>query len=113
MPILSATLMTSIKSWRDEQYSSVSSSSQFFMNSPMTFQPCALSSSAATDESTPPDKPTTTVFPLLLLIDIRTLSCQPLLQRHHRRRLTIVKIPAIHHIALLLVRQALRILDLR
>jgi branched-chain amino acid aminotransferase len=60
MPMVSATLITSIRSWRDEQYSSVSSSSQFFMNRPTTRHPCCLSSRAATAESTPPDKPTTT-----------------------------------------------------
>ena len=59
IPIRSATLAASSQSWRDEQYSSSSSSSQFFMKSPMTSWPCCFSSQAATDESTPPDIPTT------------------------------------------------------
>jgi hypothetical protein len=42
--------------WRELQYSSVSSSSQFFMKSPTTSCPCCLSNSAATDESTPARK---------------------------------------------------------
>src|SRR5690348_18144786 len=46
---------SSIRSWRVEQYSSVSSSSQFFMKRPTTSNPWRFSSSAATDESTPPD----------------------------------------------------------
>ena len=59
MPITSATAAASIRSSRDVQWSSVSSSSQFFMNTPTTSWPSRLSSSAATDESTPPDSPTT------------------------------------------------------
>src|SRR5690606_29858363 len=59
-PTRSATLAASSKSWRVEQYSESSSSSQFFMNRPMTSYPCCLSSQAETDESTPPDMPTTT-----------------------------------------------------
>jgi hypothetical protein len=35
-PTTSATLAASIQSWRVEQYSESSSSSQFFMNRPMT-----------------------------------------------------------------------------
>src|SRR5690606_33495610 len=35
-------------------------SSQLFMNRPSTRQPCSRSSRAATEESTPPDRPTTT-----------------------------------------------------
>src|SRR5574343_121183 len=92
MPITSATLITSIRSWRDEQYSSLSSSSQFFMNRPITFQPCRLSSKAATDESTPPDKPTTTV-PL----DIGPSPFLPCIQRQNHRRLAIIHKPAIDH----------------
>ena len=65
MPIRSATDTASTRSSRELQYSSVSSSSQFFMNTPTTFQPARLSSSAATDESTPPDMPTTTVLPFM------------------------------------------------
>src|SRR4029077_18806352 len=60
MPITSATAAASTRSAREVQYSSVSSSSQFFMNRPTTSKPCCLSSHAATDESTPPDMPTTT-----------------------------------------------------
>src|SRR3990172_8877580 len=59
MPMRSATATASTRSWREVQCSSVSSSSQFFMNRPVTSCPCCLSSSAATDESTPPDMPTT------------------------------------------------------
>ena len=36
-------------------------SSQFFMNMPTTRYPCSRSRAAVTDESTPPDIPTTTV----------------------------------------------------
>src|SRR5574343_532215 len=92
MPIRSATLITSIRSWRDEQYSSVSSSSQFFMNRPITFQPCCFSNSAATEESTPPDKPTTTVFS-----DIGPRPFLPFFQRQDHRRETIIHEPAIDH----------------
>src|SRR5262249_46123426 len=60
MPITSATAAASTRSARDVQYSSVSSSSQFFMNRPTTSCPCCFRSHAATDESTPPDIPTTT-----------------------------------------------------
>src|SRR5574343_1011988 len=91
MPIRSATLITSIRSWRVEQYSSVSSSSQFFMNRPITFQPCCLSNKAATDESTPPDKPTTTVFS-----DIGPSPFLPVFQRQNHRRLSIIDEPAIN-----------------
>src|SRR5674476_61952 len=59
MPMVSATETASSKSWRDEQYSSLSSSSQFFMNRPITSYPCSLSNRAETEESTPPDMPTT------------------------------------------------------
>ena len=60
MPRISATDTASTRSSRDVQYSSVSSSSQFFMNRPTTSKPCSLSSQAATEESTPPDMPTIT-----------------------------------------------------
>src|SRR3982750_1555676 len=60
MPSTSATLAASRKSWRVEQYSSSSSSSQFFMKMPMTSCPCFFNRWAVTAESTPPDKPTTT-----------------------------------------------------
>src|SRR3954451_11163709 len=60
MPSTSATLAASRKSWRDEQYSSSSSSSQFFMKIATTSWPCALSRCAVTAESTPPLRPTTT-----------------------------------------------------
>src|SRR5512134_240525 len=60
-PMTSAAAAASIRSWRVEQYSSSSSSSQFFMNRPTTSYPARLSSNAATDESTPPDMPTTTL----------------------------------------------------
>src|SRR5215467_1088848 len=59
MPIVSATDAQSTRSSRVEQYSSSSSSSQFFMKRPTTSWPARLRSSAATDESTPPDMPTT------------------------------------------------------
>src|SRR5437773_3895764 len=59
IPITSATAAASTRSCRDVQYSSVSSSSQFFMKTPMTSWPSRLRSHAATAESTPPDKPTT------------------------------------------------------
>src|SRR3954471_18639917 len=60
MPMTSAAAAASIRSCRVEQYSSWSSSSQFFMKRPTTSQPARFRSSAATDESTPPDMPTTT-----------------------------------------------------
>src|SRR3954471_24374488 len=60
MPIVSAALTASTRSSRVEQYSSSSSSSQFFMKRPTTSWPARLSRSAATEESTPPDIPTTT-----------------------------------------------------
>src|SRR5215468_1823780 len=59
MPTTSATAAASTRSCREEQYSSVSSSSQFFMNTPTTSCPSRLSSHAATDESTPPESPST------------------------------------------------------
>src|SRR5690606_13423994 len=59
-PIRSATLAASSQSCRVEQYSESSSSSQFFMNRPTTSYPCCFSSQALTEESTPPDMPTTT-----------------------------------------------------
>ena len=62
MPILSAIETASIRSCLLEQYSSVSSSSQFFMKRPVTSYPCSLSNRAVTDESTPPERPTTTFF---------------------------------------------------
>src|SRR5690606_27907770 len=62
-PMTSATLAASSQSWRAEQYSVSSSSSQFFMNRPTTLKPCCFSSQAETDESTPPDMPTTTDAP--------------------------------------------------
>src|SRR5690606_6642515 len=62
-PTTSATLAASSQSWRAEQYSVSSSSSQFFMNRPTTSNPCCFSSHADTDESTPPDMPTTTRAP--------------------------------------------------
>src|SRR4051794_40639050 len=58
-PIRSAAAAASIKSSRVEQYSSSSSSSQFFMKRPTTSCPARFRSSAATDESTPPEMPTT------------------------------------------------------
>src|SRR5882672_5320095 len=65
MPMRSAAATASIRSSREEQYSSVSSSSQFFMNRPDTSWPCCLSSKAATVESTPPDMPTMTRLPVM------------------------------------------------
>src|SRR6202171_742878 len=59
MPMTSATDAASIRSWRDVQCMSVSSPSQFFMKTPTTSWPSRLSSHAATDESTPPERPTT------------------------------------------------------
>ena len=58
---VAATLAASIQSCRVEQYSSSSSSSQFFIKSPITSKPCCFKSQAVTDESTPPDIPTTTL----------------------------------------------------
>src|SRR5258706_9065836 len=65
IPITSATEAQSTKSCRVEQYSSSSSSSQFFMNRPTTAKPRRFKSSAATDESTPPDMPTTMRSPAI------------------------------------------------
>src|SRR4051812_7904092 len=59
MPMTSAAAAASTRSSRVEQYSSSSSSSQFFMKRPTTSWPARLSSSAATAESTPPERPTT------------------------------------------------------
>src|SRR3954465_9106026 len=59
MPMRSAAETASTRSSRVEQYSSSSSSSQFFMKRPVTSWPARFSSSAATAESTPPDMPTT------------------------------------------------------
>jgi len=50
----------SIRRIIDEQYSLSSSSSQFFMNRPVTCQPASFSSQALTAESTPPESPPTT-----------------------------------------------------
>ena len=60
------------------------------MNRPITFQPCCLSNSAATEESTPPDKPTTTVF-----LDIGPSPFLPVFQRQDHRRMSIIDEPAI------------------
>src|SRR5471032_1118867 len=59
MPIRSATDTASTRSSRVEQYSSSSSSSQFFMKRPTTSWPARFARSAATAESTPPERPTT------------------------------------------------------
>src|SRR5258706_8299618 len=59
IPIFSATETASTRSSRVEQYRSSSSSSQFFMKRPTTSCPARLSNSAATAESTPPERPTT------------------------------------------------------
>src|SRR6202165_1577720 len=61
----SATATASMRSSRVEQCSASSSSSQFFMKSPMTSCPARFRSSAATAESTPPERPTTTFIPCL------------------------------------------------
>ena len=68
MPIQSAADTASTKSSREVQYSSLSSSSQFFMNRPTTSKPCSFSSQAATDESTPPDIPTMTFCRAILAV---------------------------------------------
>src|SRR5688500_19347654 len=60
MPMRSATDTASTRSSRVEQYWSSSSSSQFSMKRPTTSWPARFSSSAATAESTPPERPTTT-----------------------------------------------------
>lgn len=57
--MISHTSRTSFQSFSAVQTPDSSVSSQFFMNTPTTSYPCCLSSSAATDESTPPDIPTT------------------------------------------------------
>ena len=67
MPIVSHTLRTSAQSLSLVQTPFLSFSSQFFMNTPMTSCPARFSSSAATDESTPPDMPTT-IFAMTLLL---------------------------------------------
>src|SRR5438270_2954848 len=59
MPMRSAAAAASTRSSRDEQCSSSSSSSQFFMKRPTTSWPARLRRSAATAESTPPERPTT------------------------------------------------------
>ena len=59
MSMVSQTSRTSAQSLSLVQTPFSSYSSQFFMNTPMTSCPCCLSSRAATDESTPPDIPTT------------------------------------------------------
>src|SRR5581483_2390164 len=58
-PITSAAAAAAIRSWRVEQYSSSSPYSQVLMHRPTTSQPRRLSSSAATEESAPPDMPMT------------------------------------------------------
>lgn len=60
MPSLSQTACASARSAAAVQYSSPSSSSQFFMNRPSTLYPCCSSRYAETEESTPPDMPTIT-----------------------------------------------------
>src|SRR5579863_1213876 len=80
MPIKSATETTSIQSCRVEQYSLSSSSSQFFMKRPTTSYPCSLRSHAVTDESTPPDMPTTT---RCLLMDSLNVQLGPDRMRMH------------------------------
>src|SRR4030065_669766 len=60
IPMVSATETASSRSWRDEQYSSLSSFPHFFINRPIPSYPCCLSNNAVTEESTPPDMPTTT-----------------------------------------------------
>src|SRR3546814_4528143 len=48
------------------------SSCQFFMNMPMTSYPCCCNRYAATLESTPPDKPTTTLFFISYLLAVKS-----------------------------------------
>src|SRR5699024_11334270 len=45
-----------------------SSSCQICMVTPITSQPCSFKSQAATEESTPPDMPTTTFFLLISIL---------------------------------------------
>ena len=97
MPITSATAAQSIRSWRVEQYASSSSSSQFFMNRPTTSKPARFNSSAATDESTPPDMPTTTFS----LLDIWRCSGEPVLEREYRCRPAVVEVPTVDDMDLL------------
>src|SRR3990172_6457871 len=94
MPITSATAAQSIRSWRVEQYSSSSSSSQFFMNRPTTSKPARFNSNAATDESTPPDMPTL----IFSLMDIGRFPGEPVLDRVHPCRLAVVEKPAVDDI---------------
>src|SRR5436853_3067404 len=81
MPSTSAAAAASTRSSRVEQYSSSSSSSQFFMKSPLTSWPARLRRSAATDESTPPDMPTTT--------RVMTPSCE--LRAQHLERIAMAR----------------------
>ena len=69
IPIFSATETASIKSCLLEQYSSSSSSSQFFINKAVTLKPSSFRSHAVTAESTPPERPTI----IFLLINIYSL----------------------------------------
>src|SRR5690606_37248521 len=59
-PIRSATLAASSQSCRVEQYSELSSYSQFFMKRPTTPHPYRFSRQALAEEATPPDMKTTT-----------------------------------------------------
>src|SRR5579859_7177731 len=74
MPMTSAAAAASMRSCRVEQYSSPSSSSQFFMKRPTTSCPARLRSSAATEESTPPDIPTTTRSGIVLRQDLERVA---------------------------------------
>src|SRR5690554_5048938 len=60
MPMLSATDKASLRSSSMVHSLSSAKSTQFFINRPSTSKPCCLSNKAATEESTPPDRPTTT-----------------------------------------------------
>ena len=61
MSSLSQTSDASLKSISEVQ-TSPGSFCQFCINKPFTSYPCSLRRNAATEESTPPDIPTTTVF---------------------------------------------------
>src|SRR5512146_652866 len=72
------------------------------MNKPTTSKPARFNSSAATAESTPPDRPTT----IFLLVDTRRPSGKPVLDRQHQRRVAVVEEPAVDDINLLRVARA-------
>ena len=72
MSNLSQTSEASLKSISDVQ-TSPGSLCQFCINKPTTLYPCSFNRYAETDESTPPDIPTTTVLSIFFINQIHSI----------------------------------------